>query len=106
MALEGNDVASNLKWIMSSHSIAVMPRPTCETWFMEGRLQPNIHYIEVQPDFSNLIDRITYYIEHPEEAEAIVRNANQYVAQFFNREREDIISYLVLQRYFERTGQC
>ena len=38
MALEGNDVASNLKWIMSSRSAAVMPKPTCETWFMEGRL--------------------------------------------------------------------
>ncbi|MFR9567099.1 MAG: glycosyl transferase family 90, partial [Rikenellaceae bacterium] len=47
MALEGNDVASNLKWIMSSNSVAVMPRPTCETWFMEGRLKPNYHYIEV-----------------------------------------------------------
>ena len=43
MALEGNDVASNLKWIMSSHSAAVMPRPTCETWFMEGRLEPGVH---------------------------------------------------------------
>ena len=29
MALEGNDVASNLKWVMSSNSIAVMTRPTC-----------------------------------------------------------------------------
>ena len=28
MALEGNDVASNLKWVMSSNSIAVMTRPT------------------------------------------------------------------------------
>jgi hypothetical protein len=35
MALEGNDVATNLKWVMSSNSIAVMPKPTCETWFME-----------------------------------------------------------------------
>jgi hypothetical protein len=26
MSLEGNDVASNLKWIMSSNSIAVTPR--------------------------------------------------------------------------------
>ena len=45
MALEGNDVASNLKWVMSSNSIAVMPRPTCETWYMEGKLIPNYHYI-------------------------------------------------------------
>lgn len=105
MALEGNDVASNLKWIMSSQSIAVMPRPTCETWFMEGLLRPNVHYIEIKPDLSDLIERVTYYIEHPTEAEAIVRNANEYVEQFLDQDREDIISYLVLKRYFERTGQ-
>ena len=56
MALEGNDVASNLKWIMSSNSIAVMPRPKYETWFMEGTLIPNYHYIEVKPDYSDLED--------------------------------------------------
>ena len=27
LCLEGNDVASNLKWVMSSQSIAVMPKP-------------------------------------------------------------------------------
>ena len=61
MALEGIDVASNLKWVMSSNSIAVMPRPTCETWFMEGTLIPNYHYIEIKPDFSDLEERLNYY---------------------------------------------
>lgn len=105
MALEGNDVASNLKWIMSSNSIAVMPRPTCETWFMEGTLIPNVHYIEIAPDLSDLIERVNYYIQHPEEAELIIRHANEYVTQFFDEEREDLISYLVLERYFTRTHQ-
>ncbi len=105
MTLEGNDVASNLKWVMSSGSIAVMPKPTCETWFMEGRLKANYHYIEVASDFSDLEERLEYYIAHPDEAKQIVRNANQYIKQFKNRQREDIISLMVLQRYFEQTGQ-
>ncbi len=105
MAVEGIDVASNLKWIMSSNSVAVMPRPTCETWFMEGRLVPDYHYIEVQPDFSDLEDRLRHYIAHPEEAEAIARNANEYVAQFRDRRRERLISLLVLEKYFRMTGQ-
>lgn len=99
MALEGNDVASNLKWVMSSNSVAVMPRPTCETWFMEGTLIPNYHYIECKPDYSDLEERLLYYIAHPAEAEAIVEHAHEYVAQFQNKKRERIISYLVLQRY-------
>lgn len=101
MALEGNDVASNLKWVMSSNSIAVMPRPTCESWFMEGLLQPNVHYIEVAPDCSDLEERIRYYIDHPDEAEQIIRNAHAWVDQFRDRRRERIISLLVLRKYFD-----
>ena len=105
MAIEGNDVASNLKWIMSSNSIAVMPRPKYETWFMEGTLIPNVHYIEVKEDFSDLIERVTYYINNPQEAQKIIDNANAYVAQFKNRERETLISLETLKRYFKHTNK-
>ncbi len=105
MALEGNDVASNLKWIMSSNSIAVMPRPTCETWFMEGTLIPDYHYIEIKPDFSDLEEKVNYYIKHIDEAQEIINHAHEYVDQFRNRERESLISLLVLDKYFTLTGQ-
>ena len=105
MALEGNDVASNLKWIMSSNSIAVMPRPKYETWFMEGTLIPNYHYIEVKPDYSDLEDRIDYYISHPDEAQAIINHAHEHVNRFRNARRECIISLLVLDKYFRMTSQ-
>lgn len=103
ITLEGNDVASNLKWVMSSNSIAVMTRPTCETWFMEGRLVPDYHYIEINEDLSNLEERLNYYIENPAEAEAIIRHAHEYVSQFFDKERERIISLLVAEKYFSLT---
>lgn len=105
IALEGNDVASNLKWIMSSNSVAVMPKPKYETWFMEGRLIGGYHYIEVLPDLSDLEQKIRYYIEHPWEAEEIIAHAHEYVDQFRDPEREKITSLLTLQRYFEATGQ-
>ncbi len=105
MALEGNDVASNLKWVMSSNSIPVMPRPTCETWFMEGQLKPNYHYIEIAADYHDLIERITYYDTHPDEAKAIVEHAHEWVSQFRNKKREKLISLMVLDKYFRLTGQ-
>ena len=105
LALEGNDVASNLKWVMSSRSLAVMPRPTCETWFMEGRLVPNVHYVEINPDYSDLEERMQYYIDHPAEANEIIRNAHAYIDQFRDKKRERLISLLVLKKYFEMTGQ-
>lgn len=105
LALEGNDVATNLKWIMSSNSIAIMPQPTCETWFMEGKLIPDYHYIEIKPDFSNLKEKMEYFTAHPKEAENIIAHAHEYCEQFMNKSREDLIGLLVLQKYFELSGQ-
>jgi len=105
LCLEGNDVASNLKWVMSSQSLAVMPLPKYETWFMEGTLIPNFHYVLIKDDYSDLEERMKYYMEHTEEAIEIIENAHRYIAQFKNRQREDLISLLVLEKYFYKTGQ-
>lgn len=105
MALEGNDVASNLKWVMSSNSLAVMTKPTCETWFMEGTLIPDYHYVEVKEDFSDLEEKLQYYISHPDKAEEIIRNAHEFVRQFQDKKRETLISLLVLEKYFRLSGQ-
>lgn len=104
LALEGNDVATNLKWIMSSNSIAVMPKPKYETWFMEGKLIPDKHYICIAEDFSDLEQKLVYYIEHPEKAEEIIENAHIYIKQFKNEDIEHQISLLVLEKYFNLTN--
>ncbi len=106
MCLEGNDVASNLKWVMSSNSIAVMPKPQYETWFMEGSLIPGYHYIEVKPDYSDVESLLDYYSSHIDEAEAIIQHAHEYVNQFKDNEREDLISLLVMDKYFRQTGNA
>ena len=105
IALEGNDVASNLKWIMSSNSVAVMPKPRFETWFMEGRLIPNYHYVEILDDYTDLTEKIKYYSQHPKEAEVIAHHANEWCRSFFNLKRERLISLLVMKKYFQFTGQ-
>ncbi|MEX0997671.1 MAG: glycosyl transferase family 90 [Flavobacteriaceae bacterium] len=105
LALEGNDVASNLKWIMSSNSVAVMPKPTYETWFMEGKLKANYHYIEIKDDFSDLEERLNHYIDYPEQAIQIAKNANDYVSQFFDKKREHLIGLAVMNKYLEMTSQ-
>lgn len=105
MALEGNDVASNLKWVMSSNSIAVMPRPTCETWFMEGTLIPNYHYIEIKADFSNLEEKLNYYNRHPQEAQRIIANAHAYVDAFRDTHREQLIAIGVMDKYLKHVNE-
>lgn len=72
---------------------------------MEGRLIPDFHYILIKDDYSDLEERLKYYITCTEEAQVIVNNANQYVRQFFNIEQEAVISLLVLEKYFYFTSQ-
>ncbi|MBR2359144.1 MAG: glycosyltransferase [Bacteroidaceae bacterium] len=105
LCIEGNDVASNLKWVMSSNSLAVMPRPKYETWYMEGTLKPDYHYVCIKDDYSDLEKKLTYYIQHPEEAQRIINQAHEYVAQFRDKKREDLISLMVLDKYFKKTCQ-
>ena len=105
LCLEGHDVASNLKWVMSSNSLAVMPKPKYETWYMEGKLVANEHYVLIKDDYSDLEERLNYYIDHPNEALDIIEHAHQYTLQFQNKRLEDLISLLVLKKFFEKTGQ-
>lgn len=101
LSLEGTDVATNLKWIMSSNSIAVAPPLKMETWYMEGTLVPNEHFIQIADDFSDLDEKLNYYLEHEKEALEIVKNAKFHRASFSNPNKEDLISLLVLKKYFD-----
>ena len=103
LSIEGNDVATNLKWILNSNSLCFMPRPRFETWFLEGRLQAGVHYAELADDFSNLQQLFDHYEAHPEEALAIIRQANAYTRQFKNTRAEVLLSQHVCQAYFAAT---
>ncbi len=105
LAIEGNDVASNLKWVLSSNSLAVMPRPEYETWFQEGLLLPGVHYVEIRPDYADLPEKLAWYDAHPAEAAAILDAAHAWVARFRDPGRERLVSLRVLDRYFRATGQ-
>jgi len=105
ISIEGIDVATNLKWIMASQSLCMMPKPQFETWFMEGRLEPGLHYVELRDDFADLEEKVAYYNSNTEAARTIIANANRHVDQFRRPDRERLASLLVLQKYFECTGQ-
>ena len=105
VSLEGNDVATNLKWIMSSNSLCLMPPPTYETWFAEKQIEADIHYVPLAPDFSDLAEKMRYFEQHPAEAERIIAAANAYCRKFCNEQAEQAISLLVLYKYFVLSGQ-
>lgn len=101
LSLEGNDVATNLKWIMSSNSVAISPPLKMESWYMEGTLKPNEHFICISEDYNNLEERLQYYLDHENECRNIIENAQEYRRQFNNKNVESLTSLLVLKKYFK-----
>jgi len=105
ISVEGNDVATNLKWIMASNSLCLMPEPTYETWFMEGRLEPGVHYAALRSDGADLQDVVAHYERHPDEARRIVANAQAHFRQFTEETSERLVSLLILYKYLVLSGQ-
>lgn len=105
LSVEGKDVATNLKWIMSSNSLCFMPKPLYETWFMEGTLIAGVHYVEIRDDAANLEEMVDHYTNHPDEAKTIIQNANAYAKQFKDITSELAIAREVVMRYARATGQ-
>jgi len=99
-AIEGFDVASNLKWIMGSNSIPVMPKPKMETWFLESRLKPNQHFLEISDDFLDIEEVVTKAISEKGLLEYINEESKKYANDFKDIKRQYQLARVVIERYF------
>jgi hypothetical protein len=105
ISLEGNDVATNLKWGMASNMLVMSPRLRFETWFMEGLLEPGTHFVLLKDDLSDLEEKVDYFTAHPDDAEHIIGNAHKWIAMFNDPLKERIIATRVLETYFQLSAQ-
>ena len=102
LAVEGNDKASGLNWALASNSLVFMPKPTKFSWLMEDKLIPGVHYVLVKDDFGDLLENVRRCNKHPEKCKQIVKNANQYMKQFMDRQNEDLLQQEVITHYFSK----
>ena len=79
ISLEGNDVASGLKWSLQSESVVVMSPPTRTSWAMEELLQPWVHYIPMLPDGSNAEEMVRWAFNNEEQAKRISERATLFI---------------------------
>ena len=69
--LEGNDVASGLKWALLSSSVVLMPIPKHTSWAMEERLMPWIHYVPLNDDATDVEEKMKWILDHESDAKRI-----------------------------------
>jgi len=101
LSVEGNDVASGLKWQLYSNSVVIMAKPTCVSWAMEDTLIPYVHYLPVKDDYSDLEEVFQWGLTHEKECIAITRAATTFIKQFLNKANEKEIHRRILQRYID-----
>ena len=99
LSIEGNDVATNLKWIIYSNSLVIMPKPTICSWFMEDKLIPNFHYIEIKSDYSDLEEKFIWCCNNLDLCYQIIKNAKVYIKQFLNEKTEKEITNKIIEIY-------
>ena len=99
ISVEGNDFATNLSWILLSNSVPLMPIPYVETWKLEQKLIPYIHYVPLNNDFSDLDEKMNWCLNNLDKCEEIAYMSKLYVLQFFDKEKEDTIINEVINIY-------
>jgi len=101
ICLEGNDVASGLKWMLNSQSVIMIPAPTISSWLMEEKLEPFVHYIPVESDFSDLEAQFEWAMQNENKCKEIIFNANNYMKPFLDYKREMLIEAQVMKTYLD-----
>lgn len=84
LSVEGNDVATNLKWLLAQNSVVIMPTPRHESWLMEGLLRPWVHYVPLDEP-SEARERVQWMEAHEEDCLRIVHNANAWMATILDK---------------------
>jgi hypothetical protein len=93
LSLEGNDVASDLKWLMGHNSVVVMPPPTVESWLLEGLLRPYVHYVPVR-SAADVPAALAWMRANEAACLGIVANANAWVEEIMRSTTETSVELI------------
>ena len=107
ISIQGNDVATNLKWIVASNSVPFMPKPTVESWFLEGTLVAGEHYVELvwtEGAGWDLEEKIQFCIENDAKCKEIALNGKRFMEhyRFCDGEYQRELEAKVVDRYCEQ----
>lgn len=97
LCLNGNDVASNLYWVLSTQSIAFKENSTYEV-LPDYFLKPWVHFVPIVSGLSDLQEKMDYCEANPDLCKRIVDNANLAYLQMIDPETWRSAELEVLER--------
>lgn len=87
ISVQGNDVATNLKWALASNSVVLMPPPTRESFILESRLEAWKHYVPIKHDTSDLEEKVNYCEENVATCKKISQASTAWMMEFSSRRK-------------------
>ena len=69
---------------------------------METKLEPNVHYLELNDDLSNLDELLAWASKNDKECQQIALNGKSYAAQFLDRDYDTRLRLRLLEEYANR----
>ena len=106
LSIEGNDVATGLKWQLASNSVVFMAKPVFSSFAMEDFLVPFVHYIPVKNDYSDLMEVVEWARKNDEKCQWISAQANLFMERLWISEeakRDNAAIQLALGKsYYEQ----
>ena len=102
ISIEGNDVATGLKWNLMSNSVVLMVPPFKSTFVLENLLEPWVHYVPLEPalDRESVEERVRWVLDHEDEARAIAARARTFMEDLWLYQHEEAeIMDKIAQRY-------
>ncbi|MEM8552913.1 MAG: glycosyl transferase family 90, partial [Pseudomonadota bacterium] len=101
LALEGNDVASGLKWMLLSNSAVLMPAPRIVSWACETELRPFVHYVPVSPDLTDLEAVFHWCLQNEDLCKTIAENGRVFAEVFMDEAQERALTQETLHAYLK-----
>jgi hypothetical protein len=97
LCIEGNDWASNFPWVLSSNCCPLHNYPfTTESYIFGQELKPYIHFVPINNDGSDLLEKFLWCLDNKDKCEEIANNGKKYMEPYL---QEDLYNE-VLKEFF------
>lgn len=100
ISIEGNEKDSGSNWKLGSGSLVIMKPPKYESWLMESKLIPWIHYVPLNDEMNNLDEIYNWCLNNDDICKQIVINANEFMNNLIDMEIEKKLMEKIEYDYF------
>jgi len=103
IVMEGNDLATGLRWSLLSQSVVLMPPPERTSWAMEEWLEPWTHYIPIHRNLTNVEEMVQWIKDNDKEARKIAERGTLFAYDLVlhpnAKKDDDDVKREILRRY-------